>query len=173
MATLTTELAEILRTVQRPGDFYTTGTIDIFAPRLDVVRIPRISATQSTGRLPPNPYEAGSWPLLVIVENEVTDTAHVQHVQEAECLVQAIVSDAYPTSAATVPLSRMPQRCWGTDGSRPTPHHRPHELTRPLRGSVPAPFGLPPGPVSLGAQGGSAGSRDRGALGQKFAVSAS
>jgi predicted 2-oxoglutarate/Fe(II)-dependent dioxygenase YbiX len=39
MATLTTELAEILHTVQRPGDFYTTGTIDIFAPRLEVADV--------------------------------------------------------------------------------------------------------------------------------------
>jgi predicted 2-oxoglutarate/Fe(II)-dependent dioxygenase YbiX len=39
MPTLTTELAEILRTVQRPGDFYVTGTIDIFAPRLDVAGV--------------------------------------------------------------------------------------------------------------------------------------
>jgi hypothetical protein len=39
MASLTTELAEILHTVQRPGDFYTTGTTDIFAPRLDVAGV--------------------------------------------------------------------------------------------------------------------------------------
>ena len=39
MAPLTTELAEILHTVQRPGDFYTTDTIDIFAPRLEVAGV--------------------------------------------------------------------------------------------------------------------------------------
>lgn len=39
MSSLTTELAEILSTVQRPGDFYTTGTTDIFAPSLDVVGV--------------------------------------------------------------------------------------------------------------------------------------
>jgi hypothetical protein len=39
MASLTTELAEILQTVQRPGDFYTSGTIDIFAPRLAVAGV--------------------------------------------------------------------------------------------------------------------------------------
>src|SRR2546430_4539131 len=39
MASLTTALAEILHTVQRPGDFYTTGTTDIFAPRLDVAGV--------------------------------------------------------------------------------------------------------------------------------------
>ena len=39
MASLTAELAEILHTVQRPGDFYTTGTTDIFAPRLDVAGV--------------------------------------------------------------------------------------------------------------------------------------
>ena len=39
MASLTTELAEILHTVQHPGDFYTIGTIDIFAPRLEVAGV--------------------------------------------------------------------------------------------------------------------------------------
>ena len=39
MAALTTKLAETLHTVQRPGDFYTTGTTDIFAPRLDVAGV--------------------------------------------------------------------------------------------------------------------------------------
>jgi len=39
MASLTTELAEILHTVQRPGDFCTTDTIDIFAPRLEVAGV--------------------------------------------------------------------------------------------------------------------------------------
>ncbi len=36
MPTLTTELAEILSTVQRPGDFYAAGTAEIFAPGLEV-----------------------------------------------------------------------------------------------------------------------------------------
>src|SRR5215510_8389187 len=39
MALLTTELADILHTVQRPGDFYTTGTRDIFAPHLAVAGV--------------------------------------------------------------------------------------------------------------------------------------
>ncbi|MFO1432107.1 MAG: 2OG-Fe(II) oxygenase [Candidatus Competibacteraceae bacterium] len=36
MSSITTELAELLSTVQRPGDFYTTGTIEFFAPHLEV-----------------------------------------------------------------------------------------------------------------------------------------
>lgn len=36
MASLTDTLAEILDTVQRPGGFYVTGTLDIFAPSLEV-----------------------------------------------------------------------------------------------------------------------------------------
>ena len=36
MSALTTELAEILRTVLRPGDFYATGTTDVYAPGLEV-----------------------------------------------------------------------------------------------------------------------------------------
>src|SRR5262245_50732898 len=39
MSSLPTELAEILNTVQRPGDFYTTGTTDIFAPSLEVAGV--------------------------------------------------------------------------------------------------------------------------------------
>ncbi len=36
MSSITTELAELLSTVQRPGDFYTTGKIEFFAPHLEV-----------------------------------------------------------------------------------------------------------------------------------------
>jgi predicted 2-oxoglutarate/Fe(II)-dependent dioxygenase YbiX len=36
MSSITTELVEILDTVQRPGDFYVTGTTEIFMPRLEV-----------------------------------------------------------------------------------------------------------------------------------------
>ena len=36
MASITTELAGILGTVQRPGDFHVTGTTEIFTPRLEV-----------------------------------------------------------------------------------------------------------------------------------------
>jgi len=36
MSALTTELAEILHTVLRPGDFYATGTTDVYAPGLEV-----------------------------------------------------------------------------------------------------------------------------------------
>ncbi len=36
MSSITTELAELLSTVQRPGDFYTTGTIEFFTPHLEV-----------------------------------------------------------------------------------------------------------------------------------------
>jgi len=39
MSSLTTELAEMLSTVQRPGDYYTTGTTDIFAPHLEVAGV--------------------------------------------------------------------------------------------------------------------------------------
>ncbi|MGB8700209.1 MAG: 2OG-Fe(II) oxygenase [Thermosynechococcaceae cyanobacterium] len=36
MSSITTELAEVLSTVQRPGNFYVAGTTEIFAPRLEV-----------------------------------------------------------------------------------------------------------------------------------------
>ena len=36
MSLIAHELAETLRTIRRPGDFYTSGTAEIFAPRLEV-----------------------------------------------------------------------------------------------------------------------------------------
>ena len=36
MSSITTELARLLDTVQRPGDFYATGSTEIFAPSLEV-----------------------------------------------------------------------------------------------------------------------------------------
>ena len=36
MPSMTTELAGLLSTIQRPGDFYATGSIEIFAPSLEV-----------------------------------------------------------------------------------------------------------------------------------------
>ena len=36
MSSLTETVAEILRTVDRPGDFFVAGTIDLPAPRLEV-----------------------------------------------------------------------------------------------------------------------------------------
>ncbi|MDS4041453.1 MAG: 2OG-Fe(II) oxygenase [Candidatus Competibacter sp.] len=36
MSTITTELAGLLNKVQRPGDFYATGTTELFAPSLEV-----------------------------------------------------------------------------------------------------------------------------------------
>ena len=36
MSTLATELAEILATVLRPGDFYASGTAEVYAPGLAV-----------------------------------------------------------------------------------------------------------------------------------------
>jgi hypothetical protein len=39
MSSLITELAEMLSTVRRPGDFYTTGTTEIFAPHLEVAGV--------------------------------------------------------------------------------------------------------------------------------------
>ena len=71
MASLTTELAEILDTVQRPGDFYTTGTLDIFAPRLEVagvgpIALPLLSvqAQQLLAVAEPAPYGRGEATLI-------------------------------------------------------------------------------------------------------------
>ena len=71
MASLTTELAEILHTVQRPGDFYATGTTDIFAPRLDVAGVGPIAlpllpvqAQQLIAVATPAPYGQGEATLV-------------------------------------------------------------------------------------------------------------
>ena len=71
MVALTAELAEILQTVQRPGDFYTTGTIDIFAPRLEVTGVGPIAlpllpvqAQQLTAMAEQAPYGRGEATLV-------------------------------------------------------------------------------------------------------------
>jgi predicted 2-oxoglutarate/Fe(II)-dependent dioxygenase YbiX len=71
MASFTTELAEILQTVQRPGDFYTAGTTDIFAPRLEVVGVGPIAlpllpvqAQQLIAVAAPAPYGRGEETLI-------------------------------------------------------------------------------------------------------------
>jgi predicted 2-oxoglutarate/Fe(II)-dependent dioxygenase YbiX len=71
MASLTIELAEILQTVQRPSDFSTTGTLDIFAPRLDVVGVGPIAlpllpvqAQQLLAVAAPAPYGRGDATLV-------------------------------------------------------------------------------------------------------------
>ena len=71
MAALTTELVEILHTVQRPGDFYTTGTTDIFAPRLEVAGVGPIAlpllpvqAQQLLAVAEPAPYGRGEATLV-------------------------------------------------------------------------------------------------------------
>ena len=78
MAPLTTELAAILHTVQRPGDFYTAGTIDIFAPRLEVAGIGPIAlpllpvqAQQLIAVAAPAPYGRGE---ATLVDTEVRRT---------------------------------------------------------------------------------------------------
>ena len=78
MASLTSELAEILQTVQRPGDFYTSGTIDIFAPRLDVAGVGPIAlpllpvqAQQLIAVAEPAPYGRGA---ATLVDTDVRRT---------------------------------------------------------------------------------------------------
>ena len=71
MVALTAELAEILQTVQRPGDFYTTGTTDIFVPRLGVAGVGPIAlpllpvqAQQLIAVAEPAPYGRGEATLV-------------------------------------------------------------------------------------------------------------
>ena len=43
MSSVTTELAEVLNAVQRPGDFYASGVTELSAPRLTVDGVGRIA----------------------------------------------------------------------------------------------------------------------------------
>lgn len=43
MSSITTDLAELLSTIKRPGNFYAAGTTEIFAPQLEVVGVGPIS----------------------------------------------------------------------------------------------------------------------------------
>jgi predicted 2-oxoglutarate/Fe(II)-dependent dioxygenase YbiX len=43
MSSITTDLAELLSTIKRPGSFYATGTTEIFAPQLEVEGVGPIS----------------------------------------------------------------------------------------------------------------------------------
>src|SRR6202035_480991 len=43
MSSLNTELAEILSTVERPGDFFASGTVEMLAPRLEVEGVGQIA----------------------------------------------------------------------------------------------------------------------------------
>ena len=43
MTPITDQIFDSLQTVQRPGDFYATGRLDIFLPQLEVVGVGRIA----------------------------------------------------------------------------------------------------------------------------------
>jgi predicted 2-oxoglutarate/Fe(II)-dependent dioxygenase YbiX len=83
MADCTTDLAEILRTVQRPGDFYSTGTIDMFAPRLEVAGVGPIAlpllpvqAQQLIAVAEQAPYGLGE---TTLVDTAVRRTWQIDH----------------------------------------------------------------------------------------------
>ena len=43
MSSIVLDLAKILPTIRRPGDFYATGTVEMFAPNFEVDGVGRIS----------------------------------------------------------------------------------------------------------------------------------
>lgn len=43
MSTITDQLFTLLQNVQRPGDFYTAGTLEIYPPQLEVEGVGRIA----------------------------------------------------------------------------------------------------------------------------------
>ena len=78
MSALSLDLASILQAVRRPGDFYATGRVDIFAPRLEVTGVGTISlpllpsqAEQLVAVAEQAPYGRGS---ETLVDTEVRRT---------------------------------------------------------------------------------------------------
>jgi predicted 2-oxoglutarate/Fe(II)-dependent dioxygenase YbiX len=94
MSSLTTELAEILSTVLRPGDFYTAGTTEVFAPGLEVDGVGVIA-------LPVLPHQAAQ--LIAVAER-----APYGHGEET--LVDLGVRRVWQISADRV---RLQSRHWG------------------------------------------------------------
>ena len=88
MAALTTELDDILRTVQRPGDFYATGTADMFTPRLEVAGVGPIA-------LPLLPAQAQA--LLAVAEQ-------APYGRGEETLVDTTVRRTWQIDAARVQI---------------------------------------------------------------------
>jgi hypothetical protein len=71
MSSITTKFAELLGTVRRPGDFYVSGTIELFAPRLEVEGVGQIAlpllpmqATQLVAVAERAPYGRGAETVL-------------------------------------------------------------------------------------------------------------
>jgi hypothetical protein len=71
MPSITTDLAEVLGTVQRPGDFFITGTADLRAPVLEVEGVGRVAlpllpaqAEQLADAAEPAPYGRGEETIL-------------------------------------------------------------------------------------------------------------
>ena len=56
MSLITNDFIKILQNIQRPGDFYATGTVEIFAPPLEIegvgpVALPLLPAQNRGSRL--------------------------------------------------------------------------------------------------------------------------
>src|SRR2546423_14205672 len=74
----------------------------------------------------------GSWPLLVIVEREVSYAAYGHDVREVKHVRHATGSHACTTLIRTVRPSRWPRRRSGTPGVRPQSHLWRHAWLRGL-----------------------------------------
>lgn len=96
MSTITTDLARLLATVQRPGDFYATGTTEIFAPSLEVDGVGPIA-------LPLLPVQA---------EQLVTVAEQAPYGRGEETLVDTAVRRTWQIDAARV---RLGGRHWSRD----------------------------------------------------------
>lgn len=115
MSFIAQDLAEILRTIRRPGDFYTSGTAEIFAPRLEVNGVGPISlpllavqAEQLIAAAERAPYGRGE---ETLVDTEVrrtwqigADRVHIQGRHWAPTL-EAIVARAAACLGVSEPVS--------------------------------------------------------------------
>ena len=115
MSLITQDLAETLRTIRRPGNFYTSGTVEIFAPRLEVSGVGPISlpllavqAEQLIAAAERAPYGRGE---ETLVDTEVrrtwqigADRVHIQGRNWAHTL-EAIVARAAAGLGVSEPVS--------------------------------------------------------------------
>ena len=115
MSFVAQDLAETLRTIRRPGDFYTSGTAEIFAPRLEVSGVGPISlpllavqAEQLIAAAERAPYGRGG---ETLVDSEVrrtwqigADRVHIQGRNWAQTL-EAIVARAAAGLGVSEPVS--------------------------------------------------------------------
>ena len=119
MPSITTDLAALLSTVRRPGDFFVSGTTELLAPLLEVDGVGTIA-------LPLLPMQA---------EQLVAVAQRAPYGRGEETLVDTAVRRTWQIGAGRVRIrgKRKPGAC----RARPPPVRRPRAHRRPAPGSSP------------------------------------